>query len=108
MTLREPRSHQERENCRETRLLNLLRRAIAKLKPPPPSRRAQSVVNTPKDLEVWTNMLMKTDATRKPLQSPYEGLHKILERRQQTPRLNGFLKQAEVFLSRGKHHKKAE
>lgn len=78
------------------KLLGLLRNLIAKsatkggckLKPSPLSLHGQAMVNTPRDLVVYIHDLMRADATRRLLQSPYQGSYKILEYEHHLFRLN--------------------
>lgn len=60
-------------------MLRLLPNVTAKLKPPSLSRHPQPMVNYLRDLEVCTHVLVRTDATQRPLQLPCQGAYKVLE-----------------------------
>lgn len=70
----------KRDDFGDTELLHLLWEIAPKLKPPPPSHHIKPAVHTPKKLEVWTHVLVKTDATWEPLHPPYESPYKMLKR----------------------------
>lgn len=53
------------EEHRESELLHLLRDAIPRLKPPPPSPYAWPAVHTPEKLEVCSHVLARIDTIRR-------------------------------------------
>lgn len=66
----------------------LLREAVFKLKPHPPSCHTRRAEHTPTELEICTHFLVKTDDTQKSLQPPYEAPHKVLVLGEHTFSLN--------------------
>lgn len=60
-------------------MLPLLRKAVARLKPPPLSSNAVGD-HTLREFEVCIRVLVRVDILSKPLQSPYEGPVKVLDR----------------------------
>lgn len=63
----------------------------------------QSVISTPRGLEVWPYFLEWNNATQEPLQTRYEGPYKLLKVRSTRP-VSGLFRQAEAFLLEGIHH----
>lgn len=59
--------------------MRLLVKVVAKLKAPLSSRHPKPVVKTPRDLEIYTKVLVRADANPMPLKPPYGSLNEVLE-----------------------------
>ena len=72
-------------------LLTALKTAMRTLRAVPPRATSQPYTYVHKDLSTCTHVFVRTDAVRKPLQSPYEGPFKVLKRDSKyfTLQLNG-------------------
>lgn len=64
-----------------------LRRHMAKLAPTPVSRHTKGTFYLPKDLATAEYVFLRQDAVRRPLEAPYTGPYKVLERGKKTFKL---------------------
>ncbi|CAD7085746.1 unnamed protein product [Hermetia illucens] len=70
----------KRSGLTESGLVRLLRDNLRRIKATPPTRHSSIPACSPKELDTCTHVLIRTDAVRKPLQPPYEGPYRVLER----------------------------
>lgn len=69
-------------------LLRLLKGGMPKLNSPAPTYHAKTVAGVPSSLESYTHILIRMDASRRPLQPPLEGSFEFFEWRRHHYSLN--------------------
>lgn len=79
-----------------------LRSKMADLRPVPASRHSQPATFVFKDLPTATHAFLRDDTVRRPLQPPYTGPHKILDRNSKTITLDILGRKSEVSVDRVK------